>query len=62
MNPILMPGILFSIQFRNSIRFPLSGVFYVVPLAIALAARLEAAVAKFKLEQAPAAPSRGCSP
>jgi methyl-accepting chemotaxis protein len=39
MNPILRPGILFSIQFRNSIRFPLSGVFYVVPLAIALAAQ-----------------------
>ena len=39
MNPILRPGILFSIQFRNSIRFPLSGLFYVVPLAIALAAQ-----------------------
>jgi len=39
MNPILRPGILFSIQFRNSIRFPLSGVFYVVPIAIALAAQ-----------------------
>ena len=39
MNPILRPGILFSIQFRNAIRFPLSGVFYVVPLAIAIAAQ-----------------------
>ena len=36
MNMLLRPGILFSVQFRNSIRFPLSGVFYVLPLALAL--------------------------
>ena len=35
MNLLLRPGILFSVQFRNSIRFPLSGVFYVLPLAVA---------------------------
>ena len=36
MNILLRPGILFSVQFRNSIRFPLSGVFYVLPLGFAL--------------------------
>src|ERR1044071_480774 len=36
MNLLLRPGILFSVQFRNSIRFPLSGVFYVLPLALAM--------------------------
>ena len=36
MNMLLRPGILFSVQFRNSIRFPLSGVFYVLPVAVAL--------------------------
>jgi len=38
MNPLLRPGILFSVQFRNSIRFPLSGVFYVLPLGVAISA------------------------
>ncbi len=36
MNFLLRPGILFSVQFRNSVRFPLSGVFYVLPLAVAV--------------------------
>src|SRR3954463_11889825 len=43
MNALLRPGILFSVQFRNSIRFPLSGVFYVLPLGLALFASPELA-------------------
>jgi methyl-accepting chemotaxis protein len=39
MNPIFRPGVLFSIQFRNTVRFSLVGIFYVLPLLVALASK-----------------------
>ncbi len=39
MNPIFRPGVLFSVQFRNTARFSLVGIFYVLPLLVALASK-----------------------
>ena len=40
-NLILRPGILFSVQFRNTARYTISAILFTAPLAIALAVQPE---------------------